>query len=203
MTLEWLEGKGRSVKAGVSQQAVYHAGHPKQTFSFQSWHQLTVYLGWAIGLFCVSKGDNANFVYMWANVYPFTIPVTFIQDPARGICEREGNCQDWLSCKIFWNLLMDTFFFKVLLQLSRDISNLRLNHNLDCRFWGYKIQSWTWRGTKLRCSWLFVFYCRNISFVWIKGSREGLGKGMLPVVIKFPECKPLKSNLYPLYFCYQ
>lgn len=25
-------------------------------------------------------------------------------------------------------------FFKVLLQLSRDISNLRLNHNLDCRF---------------------------------------------------------------------
>ena len=114
---------------------------------------------------------------------------------------RDGNCQDWVAK--YFEIYSWIHFFKVLLQLSRDISNLRLNHNLDCRFWGYKIQSWTWSGTKLRCSWLFVFYCRNISFVWIKRYREGLGKGMLPVVIKFPECKPLKCNLYPLYFCYQ
>lgn len=31
--------------------------------------------------------------------------------------------------------------FLVLLQRGRDVSNLRLDHNMDCRFRGYKIQS--------------------------------------------------------------
>lgn len=115
MTLKCL-WKRRSVKAKSKPTGSVSCWASKQTFSFQSWHQFTVYLGWAIGLFCVSKGDNTNFVYTWANIYPFTIPVTFILCPARGICEREGNCQDWVAK--YLKFALDTFF-KVLLQLSR------------------------------------------------------------------------------------
>lgn len=150
-----LRGKRRSVKAKSKPTGSVSCWASKTNFLFQSWHQFTVYLGWAIGLFCVSKSDNTNFVYTWANIYPFTIPVTFILCPARGICER-GNCKDWVA-KYFAEICSWIRFFKVLLQLSRDISNLRLNHSLNCRFWGCKIQSWTWSGTKLKCSWLFVF----------------------------------------------
>jgi hypothetical protein len=45
----------------------------KNNFSLSSSDIKLLYLGWVIGLFCAPKGDNTNFVSMWASISLFTL----------------------------------------------------------------------------------------------------------------------------------
>ena len=144
-----------------------------------------MYLGWFTGLFCVSKDDNANFVYMWANAY-----LSYSQPPLYYILQETLCVRGRIATQIvLQNILKFAHGYNlcaracvcvcvcvcVLLRWGRDISNLRENHKLDCRFWGYKTQN-----KKLNIRWdkikaplvVFIFITEIFHSFGLKGSGK-------------------------------